>query len=64
MKNLVTDPLEHVAELSLVDVDIVLLILKNNLPILLHLTKDDNIKSLAEICKVRNEAKRKNLINS
>ena len=65
VKNLVMDPLEHVAELGLVDIDIVLLTLKNNLPILLlHLIKDDNIKSLAEMCRVENEAKRKDLINS
>ena len=56
---------EHAAELGLVDVDIVLLILKNNLPLLLlHLIKDDNIKRLAEMCRVGNEAKRKDLINS
>lgn len=50
------------AELSLVDVDIFLLILKNDLPILLlHLAEDDDIESLAEMCGVRNETKRKNL---
>ena len=42
--NLVMDPLEHMAELSLVDIDIVLLTLNNNIPILLlHLTKGDKI---------------------
>ena len=62
LKNFVMYSFEHAAELSLVDVDIVLLILKNDLPILsLHLAEDDNIKSLAEICGVRNETKRKNL---
>ena len=50
------------AELSLVDVDIFLLILKNDLPVLLlHLAEDDDIKSLAEMCGVRNETERKNL---
>ena len=42
------DPFEHVAKFSLVDIDIVLLILKHKFPILLlHLAKDDNIESLA-----------------
>ena len=64
LKNFVMYSLEHVAELSLVDADIFLLILKNNLCILsLHLTKDDNIESLAEMCGVRDETKRKNLSN-
>lgn len=62
LKNFVTYPFEHVAELSLVDVDIFLLILKNDLPVLLlHLAEDDDIKNLAEMCGVRNETERKNL---
>ena len=63
--NLVTDLPEHMAELSLVDADVVFLILKNNFTVLsLHLAKDDNIERLAEMCGVGNKTKRKDLINN
>ena len=58
------DSVEHVAELNFVDFDVVPLILKNYFPILLlHLAKDDNIKRLAEMCRVWDKAKRKDLMN-
>lgn len=56
------DPFEHAAEFGFVDFNIVLLILKHNFPILsLHLAKDDNIKRLAQMCRVRNKAEWKDL---
>ena len=65
LKNLVMDSPEHMAELGLVDADVVFLILKNNFTILsLHLAKDDNIERLAEMCGVGNKTKRKDLINN
>ena len=43
LKNLVTDPFEHAAKFSFIDIDIVLLILKHKFPVLsLHLAKDDH----------------------
>ena len=45
LENLITDPLEHAAKFSFVDVYVALLIHKSNFPVLsLHLAKDDNIK--------------------
>ena len=50
LKNLVMDSPEHMAELGLVDADVVFLILKNNFTILLlHLAKDDNIERLPDV---------------
>ena len=65
LKNLFTDSLKHAAIFSLVNIEIVLLILGYNFPILsLHLAKDDNIERLAKVCGVGNITEREDLRDS